>query len=68
MIKHQPLKIPKTTIKLTLIEPSIREYAKSTMNLPVAYNGTECVKKPPAATTQQVCSRRTSSLALSGVS
>lgn len=38
------------------------------MALPVAYNGTECVKNPPAATTQRAWSRRTRSLALSGVS
>lgn len=36
--------------------------------LPVAYKGTECVRNPPAAMTQRVCSRRTSSFALSGVS
>lgn len=36
--------------------------------LPVAYNGTECVRKPPAATTQRVWRRRTMSRALSGVS
>lgn len=41
---------------------------KKKMKLPVAYKGTECVKKPPAATTQRVWRRRTSSLALSGVS
>lgn len=38
------------------------------MELPVKYKGTECVKKPPAATTQRLWSRRTRSLALSGVS
>lgn len=38
------------------------------IKLPVAYKGTECVKKPPAATTQRVWRRRTSNLALSGVS
>lgn len=38
------------------------------LELPVAYKGTECVKKPPAAITQRVCSLRTKSLALSGVS
>lgn len=36
--------------------------------VPVAYRGTEWVRKPPAATTQRVCRRRTSSRALSGVS
>lgn len=38
------------------------------MTLPVAYKGTECVKKPPAATTQRVWSLSTSRRALSGVS
>ena len=39
-----------------------------TMKLPVAYKGTEWVKKPPAATTQRAWRRSSSSLALSGVS
>lgn len=38
------------------------------IKIPVAYKGTECVRKPPAATTQRVWRRRTSNLALSGVS
>lgn len=42
--------------------------SKVWINIPVAYKGTECVKNPPAATTQRAWSRRTRSLALSGVS
>lgn len=43
-------------------------FSPQNIKLPVAYKGTECVKKPPAATTQRVWRRRTSNLALSGVS
>lgn len=48
--------------------------ARRTMNyiamgrLPVKYRGTECVRNPPAATTQRLWRRRSISLALSGVS
>lgn len=54
----------------TIVQPRLYLFSPRiwSNNLPVAYKGTECVKKPPAATTHRVWSRRTSSFALSGVS